>query len=87
VDGIPGSLLIRLKLWGDGYGVQRRIAVERAPLLRLPAQILRDLQTDEDLAPLLGDEVEQTSRLVHIDESSLPDVLKLLRERGFNLEE
>lgn len=87
VDGIPGSLLIRLKLWGGGYGVQRRITVERAPLLRLPEQVLRDLQTDEELAPLLGSEIEQTSRLIHIDESSLSDVLKLLRERGFDLEE
>ncbi len=87
VDGIPGSLLIRLKLWGGGYGVQRCIAVEQAPLLRLPEQILRDLRTDEELAPLLGAEVEQTSRLVHVDESSLSEVLKLLRERGFDLEE
>jgi hypothetical protein len=84
--GIPGSLLIRLKLWGSGYGEKQRIAVERAPLLRLSAQVLKDLREDEDLKALLGGEVEQQSRLVHIDANDLERVVELLRERGFTIE-
>jgi len=84
--GIPGSLLIRLKLWGSGYGEKQRIAVERAPLLRLSAQVLEDLREDEDLKALLGSEVEQQSRLVHIDANDLERVVELLRERGFTIE-
>jgi hypothetical protein len=74
--GIPGSLLIRLKLWGSNYGPSPDAHIERAPLLRLPAQILQDLRNDEELQHLL----------VHIDENNLPRVLDLLRERGFNVE-
>ncbi len=85
VDGIPGSLLIRLKLWGGGYGAQQHIYVEPAPLLRLPEQVLRDLQADEDLQQLLGNEIEQESRLVHVDESALTRLLELLRDRGFQV--
>jgi Helicase conserved C-terminal domain len=84
--GIPGSLLIRLKLWGGSYGPSPDAHVERAPLLRLPSQILQDLRNDEELQHLLGSDVPPDSRLVHVDENALPRILELLRERGFNVE-
>lgn len=82
--GIPGSLLIRLKLWGSGYDRQQ-IAVESAPLLRLPAQVLQDLYDDPEIRSLLGSEVEQQSSLVHVEADQLERVLALLRERGFDI--
>jgi hypothetical protein len=84
--GIPGSLLIRLKLWGNGYGEQDDIYVESTPLLRLPAQVLRDIQADEDLKALLGSEVETENRLIRVDEARLEQVIEILRERGFHVE-
>ncbi|GCE14076.1 helicase-associated domain-containing protein [Tengunoibacter tsumagoiensis] len=83
--GIPGSLMIRLKLWGRGYAEQSQIRVERAPLLHLSAEILQDLQADNELNELLGSQVETTGRLVHVAEQNLERVLDLLRERGFLL--
>ncbi len=85
-DGVPASFLIRLKLWGGGYGEQYTISVEHSPLLRLSASVLQDLQADEELGPLLGTEVEQPSRLVHIAPEHLERVQELLRERGFEVE-
>ncbi len=84
-DGISGSLLIRLKLWGSGY-VSQEISIERAPLLRLPSQILQDLRNDEELQHLLGAQVAADSRLVHIDESNVTRLVELLRNRGFDLQ-
>jgi hypothetical protein len=84
--GIPGSLLIRLKLWGRGYD-REAIAVETAPMLRLPSQVLQDLQNDQEIRSLLGDEVEQTSSLVRVEADQLAQILALLRARGFQLEE
>ena len=84
--GIPGSLLIRLKLWGSGYGETQHIMVEHAPLLRLSTQVLQDLQADEELKALLGGEVEQQSRLVRVETQHLERVIELLRERGFDIE-
>lgn len=84
--GIPGSLLIRLKLWGSSYGLSPDAYVERSPLLRLPSQILQDLRNDEELQHLLGADVPADSRLVHVEEDDLPRILELLRERGFNVE-
>ena len=86
-NGIPASLLIRLKLWGNGYEGKQTIVVEDTPLLRLSAQILQDLQTDEELKALLGSEVEQPSRLIHVNANDLDRVIALLRERGFNIEQ
>lgn len=83
LHGIPSSFLIRLKLWGGGYGTQSDIAVERVPLLRLSAAVLADLQADADLRPLLGSEVDQQSRLVRVPPEHLERIITLLRERGF----
>ncbi len=85
-EGIPGSLLIRLKLWGGGYKKPDDLHVEHAPLLRLPTDIFEDLQADEELSMLLGTEVEQSYRLVRIDPDHLERVLALLRERGFQMD-
>ena len=85
-SGIPGSLLIRLKIWGNGYGEKQSILVEHAPLLRLSTQVLQDLRADEEFNALLGSEVEQPSRLVRVDASALERVIELLHERGFNVE-
>ncbi|MBO0795668.1 MAG: helicase-associated domain-containing protein, partial [Ktedonobacteraceae bacterium] len=85
--GIPGSLLIRLKLWGGGYGSATTMHVESVPLLRLSEQMLRDIQEDADIQQLLGDEVEEHSRLVRVSPSNLERLLELLRERGFTINE
>ena len=84
--GVPTSFLIRLKLWGGGYERQDSIGVERAPLLSLSAQALQDIQTDEELGPLLGTEVPFENRLVRVDPGALERVVELLRERGFTVE-
>ncbi|GAC1625294.1 MAG: hypothetical protein NVS4B11_21110 [Ktedonobacteraceae bacterium] len=84
--GIPPSFLIRLKLWGGGYTNQQTIAVERAPLVRLSAQVLQDLRADAELAPLLGSEIGQNSLLVHVEADAVERVVELLRERGFMVE-
>lgn len=85
-SGVPTSLLIRLKLWGGGYGEHPTISLEQAPLLRLSAQVLQDLQNDEALKTLLGPEVERQSRLIRIDASNLERLVALLEERGFIVE-
>ena len=85
--GVPPSFLIRLKLWGGGYDRQQVIEVEQAPMLRLSAQALRDIQADEELGPLLDTEVPPASRLVRIIPDNLPRVMELLRERGFIVDE
>jgi Helicase conserved C-terminal domain len=85
VGGIPGSLLIRLKLWGSGYD-QQQIYVESAPLLRLSVQVLQDLQSDQEIQSLLGSEVEQQQCLVRVEASQLERILALLRMRGFDVE-
>lgn len=85
-DGIPSSLLIRMKLWGNGYGEHHTIAIESAPLLRLSAAVLQDLQIDDALKPFLGSEVEEQSRLVRVQGEHLARVVELLKERGFEIE-
>ena len=85
--GLPASFLIRLKLWGGGYQQQDVVQVEPAPLLRLSANALRDIQADEELGALLDSEVPADSRLIRVAPHSLERVLELLRERGFTVEE
>jgi len=87
LGGVPPSFLIRLKLWGGGYDRQQVIEVEQAPMLRLSAQALRDIQADEELGPLLNTEVPPASRLVRVSSTNLPRVMELLRERGFIIDE
>jgi hypothetical protein len=83
---MPASFLIRLKLWGGGYEQQSSIGVEPAPLLRLSAQALQDIQADAELGPLLGTEVPLDNRLVRVDPRALERVIALLQERGFEVE-
>ena len=85
-DGIPSSFLIRLKLWGKGYGGADSIEVERAPMLYLAPQVLEDIQADETLQQLLGSEVPQQGRLVRVPAENLEQVIALLREHGFEVE-
>lgn len=84
--GVPNSFLIRLKLWGNGYGQQPTIRVEQAPMLYLSDPILQDLQADEEVQYLLGAEVAQKARLVRVQQENLARVLELLKERGFEVE-
>ncbi|HYT34845.1 MAG TPA: helicase-associated domain-containing protein [Ktedonobacteraceae bacterium] len=84
--GIPASFLLRLKLWGGGYGEQPAIQVEQSPMLYLPAKILEDLRIDQELGDLLGTEVAQEGRLVRVPAEHLERVVELLRERGFEVE-
>ena len=85
-DGVPGSFLVRLKLWGNGYANENHVYVEPAPLLRLAPEVLHDLYADDELSTLLGSEVEQRQRLVHVDAQNLARVLEILRERGFDVQ-
>ncbi len=59
--------------------------MEHAPLLALPAQVLQDLQADDELRELLGTEVAPQLRLVHVEPDKLERVIELLRERGFEV--
>ncbi|MEO8971510.1 MAG: helicase-associated domain-containing protein [Ktedonobacteraceae bacterium] len=86
IGGVPTSFLIRLKLWSGGYGTQPIIQVEQSPMLYLSAQILQDLQSDEDLQYLLGPAIPQQGRLVRIPQENLERVIELLQERGFTVE-
>ncbi len=83
--GIPPSFLIRLRLWGEGYARHTTVAVEQTPMVRLSAQVLQDLRADADFSPLLGDELEQESRLVRIHAEDVARVVELLQERGFTV--
>ena len=85
IDAIPGSFLIRLKLWGGGYQAPDDIVIEQAPLLRLPNDIFQDIPADEELRALLGSEIEPAYRLLRIDPAHLERLQALLRERGFRL--
>ena len=86
VGGLPTSFLIRLKLWGGGYGEQHTIGVEHAPLLLLTVQVLQDLLADEEVGPLLGAEVPYGHHLVRVPQETLERVVELLKERGFQVE-
>jgi len=83
--GIPGSLLIRLKLWGSGYSSAPDLCVESAPLLSLSPQALSDILADEQIGPLLREPVPEGKRLVRVPQEHLAQVIELLRERGFEL--
>jgi hypothetical protein len=83
--GIPGSLLIRLKLWGGGYGERQDVWIEQSPMLSLPPHVLEDVRGDEELEQLLGEELEQQNRLVRIEPRHLERLIELLRERGFTI--
>lgn len=84
-DGIPGSLLIRLKLWGSGYASHPDLHIETAPLLSLSPQALSDILADEEIGPLLGTPVPEEERLVRVPQEKLERVIELLRERGFEV--
>jgi hypothetical protein len=83
--GIPGSLLIRLKLWGSGYPDHPDLQVEAAPLLSLAPQVLNDLLADEEIGPLLATPVPAEKRLVRVPQENLARVIELLKERGFEV--
>ncbi|GHO87941.1 hypothetical protein KSZ_59470 [Dictyobacter formicarum] len=68
---------------GGGYTDTQQIYVEHAPLLRLPADVLQDLQADQEIATLLGSEIVDGQRLVHVSTQNLPQILTLLQQRGF----
>ncbi|HEX7735321.1 MAG TPA: helicase-associated domain-containing protein [Ktedonobacteraceae bacterium] len=85
VNGMPGSFLVRLKLWGSGYSEEPTMRVESAPLLSLSAQTLQDILADEEIAPLLGTPIPAEKRLVRVEPENLEQVIALLRERGFDV--
>lgn len=84
-DGVPGSFLIRLKLWGNGYSEPPSPHVEAAPLLSLTAATLPDLLADEEIGPLLSTSIPAEKRLVRVAPENLERVVELLRERGFEV--
>ena len=84
--GVPASLLIRLKMWGNGYDQQTSIGIEHTPLLRLSMKALQDIQADEEIGPLLDAEVPPDTRLVRVPKDVLDRVMELLRDRGFTVE-
>jgi hypothetical protein len=83
--GVPPSFIMRLKLWGGGYGDQAAITIERSPMLYLSPHILQDLHDDPQIQALLGLEVPQQGRLVRVPPERLDNVIKILRERGFTI--
>ena len=85
VDGIPGSFLVRLKLWGSGYRESPAMQIEAAPLLSLSSQALQDILADEEIGPILSAPIPAEKRLVRIDPANLERVIALLRERGFEV--
>lgn len=85
VNGVPGSLLVQLKLWGNGYSEAPTMHIEAAPLLSLSAQTLQDILADEEIGPLLNAPIPAEQRLVHINPAHLERVIALLRERGFEV--
>lgn len=85
VNSVPGSFLVRLKLWGSGYNPVPIMHIEATPLLSLSAQALQDILSDEEVGPLLGPPVSAEQRLVRIDPAHLERVIALLRERGFEI--
>ncbi len=85
--GIPGSFLIRLKLWGNGYTDSPAFQIENAPLLGLSTQALRDVLSDEEIAPLLGEPLPAEKRFIHVTPNHLKRVIELLNERGFDINE
>lgn len=84
-NGVPGSFLIRLKLWGSGYADAPDLHVEAAPLLSLSAQALQDILADEEIGPLLNASIPAEKRVVRIAPENLERVVRLLRERGFGV--
>ncbi len=85
VNGIPGSFLVRLKLWGQGYSERPSLTVEAAPLLSLSAQVLQDLLADEEIGALLGQSVAPETRVVHVAQENMELLKQLLQERGFEV--
>ena len=85
INGVPGSFLVRLKLWGSGYSEKPGMHIESAPLLSLSAQSLQDILADEEIGPLLGASIPAEKRLVRIEQEHLERVIALLRERGFDV--
>lgn len=85
VNGVPGSFLVRLKLWGSGYAQAPVMHVESAPLLSLSAPALQDILADEEVGPLLSEPVPAELRLVRVNPAHLERVIALLRERGFEI--
>ena len=83
--GVPGSFLIRLKLWGSGYADATAIHVERTPLVSLPHQMLQDVLADEEIGPLLSEAIPADQRLVRIDPRNLERVVAYLKDRGFDV--
>lgn len=84
-NGVPGSFLIRLKLWGSGYTSAPALRIETAPLLSLSAQALQDILADEEIGPLLDASIPAEKRVVRIAPEDLERVTRLLRERGFEV--
>ena len=85
--GIPPSFLIRLKLWGGGYGEHSSVRVEQMPMLYLSEQALQDVRADEALRVLLDAVVPAEGRLVRVPREHLEQVIALLKERGFPIED
>jgi hypothetical protein len=83
--GLPGSFLIRLKLWGQGYAEHPSLQVETAPLLSLSAQALQDLLADEEIGPLLDTPVPPEKRLIRVSQENLTKIVELLKDRGFEV--
>lgn len=84
--GAPPSFLIRLKLWGGGYGEHSGVRVEQMPMLYLSEQALQDVRADDALRVLLDTVVPAEGRLVRVPREHLEQVIALLKERGFTID-
>ncbi|MGB8344268.1 MAG: helicase-associated domain-containing protein [Ktedonobacteraceae bacterium] len=84
--GVPPSFLMRLRLWGGGYGEHSSIRVEQMPMLYLSEQALQDVRADDALRVLLDAAVPAEGRLVRVPHEHLEQVIALLKERGFTVD-
>jgi hypothetical protein len=73
------EMVSRLRVWTLSRDA---VALEQPLLLRLPADLLADLRTQPELAPLLADEYQPDAALVRVSPQHRPHLLAALREHG-----
>ncbi len=81
---LPTDLVARLKLWSLPVD---EVAFEQPLLLRIPHDLLADLRTFPELAPLLTDEYRPAAALVRITPDSRAELIAAMRARGLALDD
>lgn len=76
---LSAETVSRLRVWTLSRDA---VALEQPLLLRLPADLLVDLRSQPELAPLLADEYQPDAALVRVSPESRSALLAALRDRG-----